>query len=148
MLAVSVRVDDELALGKNPGDLPLSEFAAGPALATKIAPPGTEELLAFLSPRQRQTLLCLLMGYSEKQIAMELGISQHTIHVYIKAIYRAFDVCSRGELFTMFLSPEVQSLLDGMQRHYGVAPAGKPLAVKAVQADQRRNHAGCDPYPR
>jgi DNA-binding CsgD family transcriptional regulator len=56
-----------------------------------------------LSPRQVQTLDRLLAGDSEKQIALHLGISQHTIHVYIKAIYRRFDVCSRGELFAKFV---------------------------------------------
>ena len=56
-----------------------------------------------LSPRHRQTLERLLAGDSEKQIARHLGISPHTIHVYVKRLYKRFEVCSRGELFAKFI---------------------------------------------
>lgn len=51
-----------------------------------------------LSPRLRQTLDCLLEGDSEKQAAIRLGLSRHTVHQYVKELYRHFDVGSRGEL--------------------------------------------------
>src|SRR2546423_5540656 len=41
-----------------------------------------------LSPRLKQTLELLLSGESEKQIARRLSLSQHTIHVYVKALYK------------------------------------------------------------
>ena len=56
-----------------------------------------------LSPRHVQTLDRLLAGDSEKQIARHLGISQHTIHVYVKALYKRFDVNSRGELLAKWV---------------------------------------------
>jgi DNA-binding NarL/FixJ family response regulator len=56
-----------------------------------------------LSPRMKQTLEHLLHGYSEKQIARKLGLSPHTVHVYVKAIYRGFQVNSRGELLARFV---------------------------------------------
>jgi DNA-binding CsgD family transcriptional regulator len=56
-----------------------------------------------LSPRHRQTLQRLLAGDSEKQIAAHLGVSPHTVHVYVKALYRRFDVSSRGELLARFI---------------------------------------------
>lgn len=58
-----------------------------------------------LSPRMRQTLERLLAGDSEKQIAARLRLSPHTVHVYVKTLYRRFDVCSRGELFSRFIRP-------------------------------------------
>jgi DNA-binding CsgD family transcriptional regulator len=58
-----------------------------------------------LAPRVRQTLERLLAGDSEKQIARYLQLSPHTVHVYIKAIYRSYDVSSRGELFSHFVDP-------------------------------------------
>lgn len=58
---------------------------------------------AELPMRLRQTLGRLLGGDSEKQIARHLGISPHTVHVYIKRIYRHYDVCSRGELLAHFV---------------------------------------------
>ena len=56
-----------------------------------------------LSPRMRQTLERLLAGDSEKEIAARLGVSRHTVHVYVKTLYRKFDVCSRGELLARFV---------------------------------------------
>ena len=62
--------------------------------------------LPDLSPRMRQTLDRLLAGDSEKQIAIHLGLSRHTVHVYVKAIYRGFGVSSRGELLSRFVKRE------------------------------------------
>jgi DNA-binding NarL/FixJ family response regulator len=56
-----------------------------------------------LAPRLRQTLQRLLAGDSEKQIAAHLGVSPHTVHVYVKSLYRHYDVCSRGELLARFV---------------------------------------------
>ena len=58
-----------------------------------------------LAPRVRETLDRLLAGDSEKQIAARLGVSPHTVHVYVKSLYRHFDVCSRGELLSRFIRP-------------------------------------------
>lgn len=58
-----------------------------------------------LSPRMKQTLDRLLAGDSEKQIARHLGLSRHTVHVYVKALYRGFGVSSRGELLAKFVQP-------------------------------------------
>jgi len=62
---------------------------------------------AGLPPRLHQTLGRLLAGDSEKQIAARLGVSPHTIHVYVKNLYKRYKVNSRGELLAHFLaSPE------------------------------------------
>lgn len=57
-------------------------------------PPWIEEL----PPRLRETLDRLRSGYSEKQIAFELELSQHTVHDYVKALHKRLQVSSRGEL--------------------------------------------------
>src|SRR5262245_6954027 len=56
-----------------------------------------------LSSRQRATLDCLLRGMSEKEAALHLGLSPHTVHVYVKALHRAFAVRSRAELISRCL---------------------------------------------
>jgi len=56
-----------------------------------------------LSRRQRQTLELLLSGNAEKQIAAHLSISRHTVHVYVKSLYKRFGVCSRGELLARWV---------------------------------------------
>ena len=64
-----------------------------------------------LTPRQYQTLHSLFSGQSEKQIARQIGLSRHTVHHHVKAIYRQFGVSSRGELMAHWLthaSPEAR----------------------------------------
>lgn len=56
-----------------------------------------------LSPRQRQTLDHLLAGDSEKQIAAKLQISHNTVHHYVKALHRHFNVSSRSELLAKWV---------------------------------------------
>ena len=51
-----------------------------------------------LSPRLRQTLVCLLEGDSEKQVAARLGLSHATTHQYVTVLYRRFGVRSRAQL--------------------------------------------------
>jgi DNA-binding CsgD family transcriptional regulator len=67
--------------------------------STQVAP----EADVPLSPRMRQTLERLLAGDCEKEIAARLGLSRHTVHVYVKSLYRRFEVNSRGELFARFV---------------------------------------------
>lgn len=74
------------------GDMIGAELAAA-------AEPG----LKRLTPRQREVLDLLLDGDSEKQIAATLGISRTTVHEYVTALYRHFEVSSRGELLAQFI---------------------------------------------
>ncbi len=62
--------------------------------------------LVDLSPRQRQTLKHLLSGDSEKQIAAKLALSRHTVHVYVKGLYRRFGASSRAELLSRWVKTE------------------------------------------
>jgi len=56
-----------------------------------------------LPPRLRDTLRCLLAGDSEKQVASRLILSPHTVHVYVKKLYKLYDVNSRSELLAKCL---------------------------------------------
>jgi DNA-binding NarL/FixJ family response regulator len=63
--------------------------------------------LAELSPRQRQTLHRLLAGDSEKQAASYLHLKPSTVHDYVKALHRHFDVNSRAELLAKFIPADL-----------------------------------------
>ncbi len=63
-----------------------------------------ELVLRDLAPRLRVTLRALVRGLSEKQVAAELQLSPHTVHEYVKALYRHFDVSSRSELLAHCLN--------------------------------------------
>lgn len=64
-----------------------------------------------MSPRQREVLASLLRGQSEKQIAHQLKVSRHTVHVYVKALYRRHSVNSRGELLSLSIDPATKQIL-------------------------------------
>jgi DNA-binding NarL/FixJ family response regulator len=59
---------------------------------------------AELSPRLRETLEFLLRGESEKQIAARMELSKHTVHEYVKALYKRFSVSTRAELLARWVS--------------------------------------------
>lgn len=56
-----------------------------------------------LSPREKQTLWKLLAGRGEKEIAAEMHLSVNTVHHYVKALYRHFNVSSRAELLAKWM---------------------------------------------
>lgn len=51
-----------------------------------------------LPPRLREVLALLRLGLSEKQAALELGISRHTCHDHVKRLYTHFGVRNRASL--------------------------------------------------
>jgi len=56
-----------------------------------------------LPVRVRRVLACLLEGDGDKQIAVRLGLSAHTVNEYTKAIFRHFLVRSRPELLARWI---------------------------------------------
>ena len=56
-----------------------------------------------LSPQQLKTLELLLSGRSEKEVAAALGLSTHTVHVYVTGLHKRFGVRSRAELMARFV---------------------------------------------
>jgi DNA-binding CsgD family transcriptional regulator len=60
------------------------------------------EKVIRLSPRERQVLTFTLNGDGRKAIASKLGISEHTVADYQKALHKHFAVSSRAELQAYF----------------------------------------------
>jgi DNA-binding NarL/FixJ family response regulator len=50
-----------------------------------------------LSPRQHDVLTGLCTGKSNKQIAYELGLSEGTVKIHIKAVFKSFGVTNRTQ---------------------------------------------------
>lgn len=82
--------------------------------------PVTETEPEYLPPagRKQRVLHLMLLGKSEKEIAAELSISAHTVHVYVKQLYRRYQVESRGELLARFVRP---SVLTKLSESFGAA---------------------------
>jgi DNA-binding CsgD family transcriptional regulator len=70
-----------------------------------------------LTLRQREVLMLLLSGNSEKGIAKQIHRSVHTVHSFVKQLYSIFDVSSRGELMAMFVDRAVvrEAAADGIE---------------------------------
>lgn len=98
-----------------------------------------------LSPRLRQTLSLLAGGLSEKQIALRLGISAHTVHDYVKALHRHFGVSCRSELLlrsraveeTFFrrgvtFAPDFGARIFDSEDCAAAPPAGQPSSCSSA----------------
>ena len=59
---------------------------------------------AELSPREREILLLLARGYSNKKIASSLALSEHTVRNYVADIFNALGVSNRVEAVVAALS--------------------------------------------
>ena len=58
--------------------------------------------LAALSDRQREVLVLVCRGFSNRLIADELVVSERTLKNYLLTIYRTLGIQSRSELMVMF----------------------------------------------
>ena len=94
----------------DPHTVPIEITPADPSLSQ--CSPALASVVGLLSQRHTQTLLGMLRGLSEKQVARALHISPHTVHVYVKRLYRQFDVQSRGELIGKFVAPAEIAALE------------------------------------
>jgi DNA-binding NarL/FixJ family response regulator len=78
---------------------PAAEVSQGMPVA-ESAPVGTEETaarLAKLTDRELQILSCLARGASNKQIARELGITDTTVKVHLRMIFKKLGVSNRTQ---------------------------------------------------
>lgn len=62
-----------------------------------------DQELSNLTNREREILLCLSKGLSDKQIASALNISVWTVHGHVKNVFEKLGVHSRTEAVIKFL---------------------------------------------
>jgi DNA-binding NarL/FixJ family response regulator len=74
--------------------LPPELMQAPPPSAARNAAPDN---LGALTERQREVLMRLSQGLSNKQIARDLGLSENTVKVHVAAILRALGASNRTE---------------------------------------------------
>ncbi|MFC1997224.1 LuxR C-terminal-related transcriptional regulator [Chloroflexota bacterium] len=66
-------------------------------------PNEADELIEQLTPRETEILEQLAQGLANKQIALELGISEHTVKFHVSSIYAKLGVTNRMEAVRMGL---------------------------------------------
>ncbi|WP_420069129.1 helix-turn-helix transcriptional regulator [Rarispira pelagica] len=62
------------------------------------------------TPREKELLGYLVRGYSRKDIAEILGISENTVKVHLSSIYRQTGVKNKNELFKLISEYQVTRL--------------------------------------
>ena len=84
--------------------LAIDALAAAPVLRT-VAKNG----VSLLSKRELEVVKCLVQGMTNRQIADQMGLSQHTIKNYLFRVFDKLGVSSRTELLFMTLGQEAES---------------------------------------
>jgi DNA-binding CsgD family transcriptional regulator len=69
---------------------------------SRFALPGHGLDVVRLSPRERQMLTALLAGQRRKEIAVDLGLSAHTVNEYVRSLYRRLGVSGLPELYQRY----------------------------------------------
>jgi DNA-binding CsgD family transcriptional regulator len=90
-----------------------------------------------LPPRERQTLTMLLRGLPEKRIAEALSISRHTVHVYVRQLYRRFNVGSRAELLARWIGTSHAGAVAPEPSLDDLIRERNDLAARLAALDQR-----------
>ncbi len=68
------------------------------AMLWHIPPLAPDDPATKLPPQLRRVIELLGAGMSERQTAIRMGLSQHTVHSYLKVLHRRFGATSRVEL--------------------------------------------------
>ena len=90
---------EEVCAGGSPMSTPIARKVVQ---SFKTSPARGDESVE-LSEREYAVLDGLAAGLAYKQIAVQLGISIHTVRNYIRRIYEKLHVCSRTEAVAKFL---------------------------------------------
>jgi DNA-binding NarL/FixJ family response regulator len=67
----------------------------GQAFAPEVKPKLAASVLRGLSPREQEVLRSLALGYRNKEIAMQLGVSVGTVKTHLRHIFRKLMVSDR-----------------------------------------------------
>jgi DNA-binding CsgD family transcriptional regulator len=96
-----------LALGRRKQSFRASELAALetllPTLCLCDAAGGRHALPASLTPREREVLDYLCLGYTNREIALACGSSPHTVRNQLRSIFRKLGASTRAEAVALAL---------------------------------------------
>ena len=101
MFALRRRIADEDTAATAEAEEPAVQASQTETKAESMVTTETDtadDPLLKLSPKKREVAELICMGYTNKDIAESLVISEHTVKDYVKDIYYALDVHSRIEL--------------------------------------------------
>ena len=107
-----------LAVNSNQTDDPnFSEDIARAALNRVISNRGNRETVAHLTFRERQVLILIAEGHTNKEIAKRLGIGVRTIETHRERLMRRLNIHSVAGLIKFAIAHGLVSLDDPHARH-------------------------------
>lgn len=83
--------------------LPLHPTAASPTPSQPDGPSRTESMIEPLTPREQEVLAGVAQGWTNRQIAAHLGISDRTVQFHLSNVLGKLDVASRTEAAVLAL---------------------------------------------
>lgn len=86
------------------GGAPMSSEVARRVIESFRRPVRTRDEVMRLSPREEEVLVLLSRGYSNKEIAEQLGLSVDTVRSHLKHIYEKMHVRSRTEAVARYVA--------------------------------------------
>jgi Bacterial regulatory proteins, luxR family len=119
-----------------------SDYEACRMLMT-AAEPKSPHPLKEIKGRLHDVLHELQLGRSEKEAANSLRLSPHTVHIYIKTLYRKFKVNSRAELLCRTPKIAARGISFG-SRHQPSRPGRRSRTSRssAGVGEPNRDHLG------
>ena len=100
-----------------------------------------------LSPREDQIVRHIFGSNSERGIALDLGISHHTVHTHVKRLYRKLHVSDRAgvmaRILSAFLSLESRRTMDAADVRLSERGGSRALSPMKVTPEQ----GTCRPVP-
>jgi len=69
-----------------------------------MLPPSLLENLNELSSKEKKVLETLVKGFSNRDIALELGVCEKTVEKHLTSIYKKLEVSSRSEAIVWVIS--------------------------------------------
>ncbi len=82
-------------------------YLQGDVVAPLIAHTEGNDAETHLSPREREVLQLVAHGFENKQIAVELGISEATVKTYLRGIFERLGATSRAEAVAIGLRKRI-----------------------------------------
>ncbi|WP_071796121.1 response regulator transcription factor [Natronohydrobacter thiooxidans] len=88
-----------MALGERyvPVDFMMGQAERRDTETALALPPGMRALAQSLTPRETEVLQALCHGHTNKEIARALGLSEPTIKLHVKTLYRRLGVSNRTQ---------------------------------------------------
>jgi DNA-binding NarL/FixJ family response regulator len=68
-----------------------------PAAMTQATTDDNEEFGNSLTPRQQEVIPMMIQGFSNKKIALEMGVAEATIKMHVTSIFKRLEVNNRTE---------------------------------------------------